>query len=198
MYTLPPGGIQGENRSEKRFGANQIIQSSWSSANQGAFSELRRRALRGQVKFSSGGPPLLSRCRRRQVSFARRTTRGARPAVRTALAPCLSPKALATSLWPMSALWTPVAPQGLALPPPCYRGVWLPGTSAQCRKSAVPLSLRLVSLAPRLPCLCSRGPFRTLWLPWLDERGVRVASGGWAGRSRGAIHTRRHAAAMRG
>jgi hypothetical protein len=138
----------------------------------GAFSELRRRALRGQVKFSSGGPPLLSRCRRRQVSFARRTTRGARPAVRTALAPCLSPKALATSLWPMSALWTPVAPQGLALPPPCYRGVWLPGTSAQCRKSAVPLSLRLVSLAPRLPCLCSRGPFRTLCgsLGWM--RGV--------------------------
>ena len=72
----------------------------------------------------------------------------------------------------MSALWTPVAPQGLALPPPCYRGVWLPGTSAQCRKSAVPLSLRLVSLAPRLPCLCSRGPFRTLCgsLGWM--RGV--------------------------
>ena len=38
----------------------------------------------------------------------------------------------------------------------------------------------------------------SLWLPWLDERGVRVASGGWADRSRGAIHTRRHAAAMRG
>ena len=79
MYTLPPGGIQGENRSEKRFGANQIIQSSWSSANQGAFAELRRRALRGQVKFSSGGPPFLS-----HVDDGRSASPGARP---EALAP---------------------------------------------------------------------------------------------------------------
>ena len=99
-------------------------------------------------------PPFLSRCRRRQVSFARRTTRGARPAVRTVHG-CRSPEAVAS----------------LANCRPCYHHEALRGRPlaiAQCKRSTIPLSLRIVCAWPTSPLSVQPRAIQNYpWLPWL-------------------------------